>query len=523
MFPEMIKHLGPDTRDIVLERHELVRSALEESEFEEAIPLARFALSESPECHSIRNNLVQALCLMSRYDEAIHESREQLQNAPHNVFAWVSLTRALYLLGRDPEAEAALQKLLECQSDREERWAKMAEALAVMGEDQRLLDLVRPVISQNLDKHSEPVGRAMLRHYAACSEYRLGDERAAKQLWRDALKIFKFPTAEANLAELKKPIDDRDSTWFFSFGQLFSRQVIDDFLAGCRGMSEEESTQFARGYFQEHPELRRLTEILLDRGDPVGRELATRLCKIVADDQSLAQMEAFARGQRGRLELRIQMTEPLMAHGRIKPGAFQTWLSGKPAEVLALGFQICFEPMNEEPNKAVLAILEKAHDALGRNDNPTALRHFQEAAELAPHDPSHLYNAAALRQLERGFDFEAAIRDIHTRWPDYVFARMAVASFLARSGQVREARDLIFPIMERLKLHFTEFRGLAMCQVDIELADDGVPAATLWLDMAKRILPDEEDLHANLETRISIADPSPFMNRMKKLLGRTSP
>ena len=519
-FPELVRHLGPDTRDIVLERHEAVRSALEESDFEEAVRLARLALRESPQCHPIRNNLVQSLCLLSRYSEAIHECEEQLGHDPHNVFAWVSLTRALYLLGRDTEAQAALQKLLVCQSDRDERWVKTAEALAVMGEDQQLLDWTRPVMSKNLDKESEPVARAMLRHYAACAEYRLGDEKAAKKLWQDALKFFPFSTAEENLDELEKPIDDRDSAWFFSFGELYPRRMIDDFLSSCKGLSPAEESQFARNYVQKHPEIRRLTEVLLDRGDPVGRELATRLCKVVADEQSLTQLEAFARGRRGRLELRIQMTEPLIAHGRIKPGAFTTWLSGQPTEVKALGFEICFEPMEEESNPVVMALLEKAHHAMGRGDKPVAIRLFREAAQLAPNEPSHLNNIAAIRQLEPGFDFKAAVRDIHARWPDYVFAKMALASILARDGKVKEARALVLPVVERRKLHFTEFRGLVMCQVDIELADKRIPAAKMWLDMAKGILSDEEDFIDQIETRIAMADPKLMMNRIKSMLRR---
>ena len=524
MLPTMVKHLGPDTRHIVLERHEAVRSALEEGEFEDAIRLARQALLESPECHPIRNNLVQSLTLMGRYAEAIRECDEQVRQDPHNVFAWVSLTRALYLLGRDAEAQAALQSLLACESDRIERWVKTAEALAVLGEDQRLLDWARPVISGNLDMSAEPVSRTMLRHYAACSEYRLGNERAAKTLWRDALKISDFSTAQQNLAELEKPIDKRDAAWFFAMGELFSRKVIDDFLAGCHGMSNTETTRFARGYFEQHPELRRLTQVLLDRGDPLGRELATRLCKIVADEQSLDLLEAFARGQRGPLELRLQMTDPLISHGRMEPGQFLAWKDGKPSEVLALAFQISFEPLSEEPNNAVMDIVERAHAAMRREDNQTAEMLFEKATQLAPDDPSHHFNLTSLRQLRPEYDYPTMMREIHNRWPDYEFARMSLATLLARRGQVQEARDLVLPILKQTVLHFTQFRALAMCHVEIEIAAGRIPEAKIWLDMTRRILSDDTQLIAELARQIAIADPSRgVISRLKSLFRTARP
>ncbi len=519
---ETLKHFGSELSDEALACHENIREALESGDFEDAIRLARQGLSQWPTNQPMRNNLCQALNLRGLYDESIDESRQEVTTRPNNVFAHANLTRALYLLGRDADAQIAMKALLACGSDREERWEKTAEILAVMGQDQLLLDIARPVIAQNLDRTFAPIGRAQLRHFAACAEYRLGDESAAKRLWKESIQIKPIPTAEQNLAELQLPIDDRNAAWFLWFGELFSRQSIDDFLEGCAGMSNEDASRYASAYFKQHPELRRLCQLLLDRGDPVGRELACSLCKIVADDEALDMLEAFAHGRRGSLEQRLGVTGPLIERGRIHSGQFQTWLSGKPSEMLALSFQISFEPMGEEKNRTVEKLNQRAHEALHDHDVREAEALFAQALSLSPDDPSLHFNLASVRQTQPGFDTEGAIRQIHVRWPDYAFGRMTMATLMARRGEVEAGRALVMPIMERTRLHSTEFRALAMCQVEIELAAGNINYAKSWLDMARRALPDDSDLHDLLASQIRAQEAPGFLDRLTSLLRKPS-
>jgi tetratricopeptide (TPR) repeat protein len=517
-LPETLKHFGSEGSDEALTCHEDVREAVESGQFQEAVRLARQGLSQWPTNQPMRNNLCQALNLLGLYDESIRESRQEIARNPSNVFAHANLTRAVYLLGRDAEAQLALKGLLACDSDREERWAKTAEILAVMGEDQRLLDLARPVIAQNLDRTFAPIGRAQLRHFAACAEYRLGDESAAKRLWKESIQISRIPTAEENLADLQLPIDDRHAAWFLAFGELFSRQAIDDLLKGCAGKPDAAASEYASAYFKQHPELRQLCLLLLDRGDPIGRQLACSLCKIVADDEALDMLVAFAHGRRGSLEMRLGLTEFLIEKERIQPGPFETWLSGKPSTMLAYAFQICFEPMEQEKNRVVEVLHQRANDALHGDNLKLAESLFEKALALSPDQPSLHFNLASTRQFQRGFDFEAAVRQIHARWPDYNFARMALAKMLASSGQVEAGRALIKPMMERTKLHFTEFRLLAMCQVEMELAEGNITHARSWLDMASRALPDDAALHDLLNRQILAKESPVFLESLTSLL-----
>ena len=517
---QMSRWLGPNPTDEMLATHEAVRDAFEAGETEEAIRLATPAAARWPECQPIRNNLALALGFLGRYDEAIRECRSAWLAVPGNVFAGATLTRSLYLLGRDDEARQALDALLTTPSERTERWSKVAEMLALMGEEERLLAWARPVIDQNLDQKTDPIYRAMLRHYTACAEYRLGDERAARQLWREALKCYRIPVAAENLADVDRPIDERHAAWYFPLHELFPRSQIDDLMERLSGKTNAQATPIARELLTKYPTLRRLLRVLLERGDPTGREFACRFCKLVADEESLDLLQAFSQGRWGKLSLRMHAAETLREHGRIRGNRLTTWMNGKPSETLALNFRITREPMTKITDKSLLSLADRAHLALKEGDLQLSEKLFAEATQRLPDDPGFHFNLATVRQDKSGFDYDQAVREIHERWPDYGYARLGVAMQLARNNQIPEARELIVPVLERSELHFTEFRMLAMCQVAIGIASQQFPSAKSWLDMAKSILPDEFDLHKMLQEQITMAETPGLMSRAMKLFDR---
>ena len=95
---------------------------------------------------------------------------------------------------------------------------------------------------------------------------------------------------------------------------------------------------------------------------------------------------------------------------------------------------------------------------------------------------------------------------------------MTMASYMARRGEVEAGRALVRPILERIKLHSTEFRALAMCQVELELASGNINYAKSWLDMARRALPDDAGLHEQLDHQIRAKESPGFLDRLKSLL-----
>ena len=510
---QMVRWSGPNPTDEMLAAHEAVRDAFEAGETEEAVRLATPAAARWPECQPIRNNLALALGFLGRYDEAILECRSAWEAVPGNVFAGATLTRSLYLLGRDAEARQALETLLTSPSERNERWSKVAEMLALVGQEERLLAWARPVIDQNQDQKTDPIYRAMLRHYTACAEYRLGDERAARLLWREALKCYRIPVAAENLADLDRPVDERHAAWYFPLHELFPRPQIDELTERLAGKTNAEAKPISREFLQRHPTLRRLLRVLLERGDATGREFACRFCHTVADEESLDLLQAFSQGQWGPLTLRMRAAETLREHGRLTGNRLNTWTNGKQTEVLALSFNITREPMTSLTDKALLSLIDRAHSALKRDDYPLSEKLFEEASQRAPDDPGLQFNLAVVRKDKRGFDYDRAVQEIHERWPDYGFARMAVAMQLTRNGQLQEARNLVVPCLDRSELHFTEFRMLAMCQVEIELAAGQIPQAKVWLDMAKKILPGDADLIGSLAEQITVAEMRDLVNQ----------
>ncbi len=513
--------MGPNPSNEMMACHEAIREATEAGEFEEGVRLATPAAARWPKCQSIRNNLAMALGFLGRYDDAIVECRSALEAVPGNVFAGAALTRSLYLLGRDDEARRALDDLLTTPSERGERWTKVAEALALMGEEERLLAWARPVIEQNLDKETDPVYRAVLRHYAACAEYRQGDERAARKLWREALQIYRIPVAVENLADLDRSVDDRHGAWYFPRHELFPRSLVDELLDRLNGQTNEQATLISREIQRQHPTIRRLMRVLLEQGDPGGREFACRFCKMVADDESLDMLLDFAEGRWGSLSLRMRAIETVRSHGRHPEKLLKTWMNGKPSEVMSLSFQITREPLREPTDPVLRSVLQRAHEALQDDHFMLAEKLFEQAVRMEPEDPGHHFNLASVREMGRmGHDYKRAVQVIHERWPDYGFARMAVAIQLAQRGQWQEARDLTRIVMAKSELHFTEFRMLAMCQVAIGISAGLLQSSKSWLDMAKSVLPDETDLHEMLQEQITMAETPGLLSRAMKLFDR---
>ncbi len=520
-YASVTRWMGPDPSDEMMACHEAIREVTEGGQFEEGVRLATPAASRWPKCQPIRNNLAISLVFLGRYDDAIVECRSTLEAVPGNVFAGAALTRSLYLLGRDDEARQALDDLLTTPSERGERWTKVAEALALMGEEVRLLEWARPVIEQNLDKQTDPLYRAVLRHYAACAEYRQGDERAARKLWREAIQIYRIPVAVENLADLDCPVDNRHAAWYFSRNELFPRPLIEDLLNRLDGQTNEQTTLISRKFLRQHPTIRRLMRVLLEQGDPGGREFACRFCKMVADDESLDLLLDFAEGRWGSLSLRMRAIDTLRSHGRFPEILLKTWMNGKPSELMSISFQITREPQREPTDPVLRKVLVRAHEALQQDNFVQAEKLFEQAVRMDPEDPGHHFNLTSVREMGRlGHDYKRAVQVIHERWPDYGFARMAVAIELAQRGQWQEARDLTCMVMEKSELHFTEFRMLAMCQVAIGIASGEFPSAKSWLDMAKSVLPDETDLHEMLQQQITMAETPDLLSRAMKLFDR---
>ena len=138
---------------------------------------------------------------------------------------------------------------------------------------------------------------------------------------------------------------------------------------------------------------------------------------------------------------------------------------------------------------------EQATLALQDNNWEKAERILNRALELIPDSPGLLNNLAVAYELQgRTKKAHAMVREINERFPDYLFARVTVARMAITDGDLDRAHDLLDPLLQRKKLHFSEFNKLVAALIELYLAEDGLEAARGWINMWEQVEPDAAQL-----------------------------
>jgi hypothetical protein len=86
------------------------------------------------------------------------------------------------------------------------------------------------------------------------------------------------------------------------------------------------------------------------------------------------------------------------------------------------------------------------------------------------------------------------LAEIRRRFPDYFFGVTNEAMNLARDGKPDEAEELLKPLLQRKRLHVTEFTSLCGAQVEIAIARRNRESALSWIQMWESVLPDDPNL-----------------------------
>lgn len=125
--------------------------------------------------------------------------------------------------------------------------------------------------------------------------------------------------------------------------------------------------------------------------------------------------------------------------------------------------------------------------------------------------------AVAYEMQEQEEKVRELVEETHALFPDYFFARVALARMMGAEKRIVEAKELVEPLLRLPKLHISEFRALAQVQMEIALADNQIDAARIWLEMWQQIEEDNPDL---LEWKLRIDGPD-FLKGLQSLLGRS--
>ncbi len=479
----------------LLELHERVQVALGTERYVEARRLAHDLLKTLPTFTPALNNLAQAHFAEGQLLEAVTVEERVLTTEPDNIHALSNLTRYFCLLGRLDEARAMSERLLASSAPAAQRAHKVMEALAALGDDARILELFQRL--QDAAEAEEP----FLWHAAAAAHLRQGREAEAKRHWNQALKLAPdYPVAQDNLADLRRPAGERNGPWSFQLGNWLPRQTISDLLRlmnQTKNKGEGGVHNAVMKFLRQHPEMPGLIDILLDRGDPPSREFVIMFVGMAQTPEFLAQLKDYALSQHGTDQSRMKAAQLAAQAGLLPNGRTRMWMRGEWSEILLMGWEIHGEPVRGVKHQPqVERWLRTAIEAIHAGDYRQAEKLLKQGLALEPNTPDLNNNLASVYTATgRRAEAEVIVREIYKQHPDYLFARANLARMLAQQGEVAQAKELLDPLFQRTRLHFSEFASLAIAQIEISLAENNREAARSWFEMWEGIDAD----HPNLE------------------------
>lgn len=496
---DTLKEIGVSGKEglELAELHERMQSLLDQGMYEQARKVGERLLQHRPEFIPGLNNLSQIHFLEGRFDQAIDTAQRVLSIDPDNFHALSNLTRYLCLSGRVDEAREWAERLKAVESDVSDVWTKKAEALSYLGDDQGVLDAFEG--ARQAGCLEPPLGDPMLYHLAAVAAMRQGREKEARRYWEGALKLMPgFQLARANLDDLRKPVGERHAPWPFGIFNWVTKKTVSDVAAVLGRMpqhtDDEAVTRAMQRYLRRHPEIAEVVPLLLDRGDPKGREFALNIAMMANTPEMLEALRDFALSQRGPDAMRNLAAHAVAKAGLLPSGPIRLWLDGEWREILLLGFELHDEP-SQQHSPQVEKWLAKATLALRQGKAKQAEKLLKRALEIEPDAPDLLNNLAAAYELQsRSEEAYALVRQVCERYPDYVFARTGLAQLAAYEGKIEEAKTLLEPLLSRQRFHYSEFAAVCRAQIEVHLAEGNLDAARSWLEMWENADPDNPDI-----------------------------
>jgi len=488
---------------------------------EEAIAAADLLLKEEPDCIPALNNLSFSQFMIGNVEEAKRTAQNVLDLDPVNFHALGNLVRYHFLTAEFDKAHSFAERLKQISGDQPDLEGKRAEALAFLGDDREIWASYERAVEKQAELSPLHL------HLAAVASYRLGDEKSAWKLWRQALRIFpSFDMAQECLADKWLSVGEREVPWYWSFAYWFPNdfgKLVEKHLGtDIEHMTETRIERGMKSLLAERPYLPQLLPHMLERGDGQTREFALRFIFLLATPDLLQTCYEFALGKFGSDGLRMEALQYITEnHPEMLPEdrLVSMWNDGKQTELMMMGFDITFDPTEAEGlSEEILDKHLEAYDLL-LNDEPQAAELLlHEIMAAAPDFPS-AYNQLAVAYEMQGQRQKARelVEETHARFPDYFFARVALARMLVAEGQIQEARDLVGPLLRQSQLHITEFRALAQMQMDMALAEKQTEAARSWLEMWRQVEPDNPEVH---EWKVRIEGPG-LLKGLQNLLGRS--
>ena len=440
------------------------------------------------------NNISLSYLLEGDYLKALNSTEECLKVAPDNAFALALKAQILVRLGRSEEARLLLEAFGQQGTQKLDHWEKIMESCALAHEHRLLLDTYARAGAFFKSKQV-PIRPTM--YLLAGSAYAfLGDRDAARREWK---QIPKGDPAHETAARILHELPVY-GPWYFPLNFWIPREWIESLSRAVeRASSRSESNarrELAR-WLERMPGAISTMSLLFERGDSAGVDFVIGL----ADFYPVPGLAEFAQGQRGSDALRARAASLAVQHGMIPESEPVTITFGNERaqlKVLEISFDTEPSTLPASAQKHMIA----SHDALQARNAERALKEAEAGLKIAPGDHTLInYQINALYQLDRPDEADALTRALAEAEPDYLFARAGMAGICIRDDRLDEAQKWLEPLLNHSRFHISEFRALALTQMNLLIARQKFDRAQEWLEMLTDIDPDSvpEDLRTNLE------------------------
>ncbi|MDA1051185.1 MAG: hypothetical protein O3C40_11990 [Planctomycetota bacterium] len=485
---ERIKNFGFPKNDALewLALHEESLGLLQSGDYLDCAAKCRELLAKVPTFTSARNNLAIAYFQCGRALDAVKVVEETRELNPDNRFAEATLAKLYFLTGRTADGQQIADQIVADPPTYQDSLVAAMEALALLGRDEDIVTLVEGTTD---DQIVDDDARAIQHHYLAYAKCRLGDEKVAKTLWKKCLKLYpQLPEARENLLDLES--GEGHAPWASSFVKWIPKETMDDVV---QYVSDEKQVLLAR-----YPAIAALVPALLDRGDPLGREVALRLAKADGSPPMLDALTKFALGTRGPDALRFEALTFLKEKDAVDAGPHRVFSRGKWTNIQLLAAEISSEPRDSASSPKVLELMRDGALATQACDYDFAEACFREALEEEPDNCGAAYNLCTVWLHRDGDEGQQRARrqleQLHREFPDYVFATVALAQFAGMGGEFQRARDLLAPIYQAKQLHISEAMALFIAGAQIALEERDLERAERAYELLRQFA-DEDDVN----------------------------
>jgi len=475
--------------------------ALESGKTDLAEKLARSTLARSPQLLAPRNNLCLILAMKGDLDGAIQQAQQVLERDANNIHALSNLVQFHMRKGQPAAAQPFAERLLQ-QTAHEETLPKVVEGLAYLGDYPAIVRLFEQTKMKPSDGPEDPQ-LAMLYHLAGVAYAHQGNDKRAKQLWQQALKVTPdYDIAQDNLDNLKQPVGERVRAFPFSLAQWVPTGWFEELAKslGTGHLSESALKARIEKFLQLRPELAALLPILMERGDAEARETVRQ----IGEAAQLPILAEFALSEHGTDSERMQAAQRATELGMLPRGKpVPLYIKGQRTELQLLGYEITSEPDSRRIPGSTQRLIESIHEMLTDERYVEAERAARAATAKVPGEQT-LWNYLMVSLQAQGKieEADALTLEIAERFPNYSFAQISLARLYTRQGKLDQARQLIEPMTNRSSFHTSEFTAFCAAQIELMLAENNKDAAQSWLQMWEQVVPDNPNLgHYRSEIR----------------------